>query len=274
MGDSVEKLEKATLFRVLGPLVMCFAIAGSSCHKQASDNGKAIDTGDERDAAEKVGEADQLYAQRGDLNKLRLGVALLRQARVADYGNYDAAWKLAKFDYYLGSHSTDERERDEAFREGIDCGKIAVQLQDKKADGHFWLGANYGGSAEHSTLAGLANVEDIRGEMEAVLKIDEGYQNGSAYLGLGQLYLQAPRVLGGDPQKAIENLEKGLRFGSTNALLRLRLAEAYHAAKRNADAEKQIEFIQKMTPDPNYMPEYKEAVDAAGKLAEKIKAEG
>jgi hypothetical protein len=30
----------------------------------------------------------------------------------------------------------------------------------------------------------------------------------SAYLGLGRLYLQAPRVLGGDVNKAIEHLEK------------------------------------------------------------------
>ena len=63
-------------------------------------------------------------------------------------------------------------------------------------------------------------------EMSAVLKLDEGFQNGSAYLGLGQLYLQAPRMLGGDKQKAIDYLEKGLRFGKDNALLHLRLAEA------------------------------------------------
>jgi len=32
----------------------------------------------------------------------------------------------------------------------------AVQLQNEKPDGHFWLGANYGGAAEHSTIQGLA----------------------------------------------------------------------------------------------------------------------
>ena len=61
-----------------------------------------------------------------------------------------------------------------------------------------------------------------------MIKLDEGFLAGSAYLGLGQLYLQAPRMLGGDRQKAVEYLEKGLRFGKDNALLRLRLAEAYH----------------------------------------------
>jgi len=251
-------------------LLQLAAIAGLSCRNQRSEVEKDPGQPDKTVATEKIAEADQLYSQREDLSKVRLSVAELRQARIADYGNYEAAWKLARASYYLGAHTTDERERDEAFREGSDVGKIAVQLDSGKPEGHFWLGANYGGAAEHSTLAGLSTVEDIRREMEAVLKIDEQFQGGSAHLALGQLYLQAPRLLGGDYQKAIEHLEKGLKSGSNNAMIRLRLAEAYSDTNRDAEARKQIEVILKMTPDPNYIPEYKEAVDKAKKLLEKI----
>jgi tetratricopeptide (TPR) repeat protein len=109
--------------------------------------------------------------------------------------------------------------------------------------------------------------------METVLKLDEGYQNGSAYLGLGQLYLTAPKALGGDTQKAVEYLEKGLRIGPNNALLRARLAQAYHAANRNGDAQNQIDAVLKMTPDPNYAAEQKDAADIVNKLAEKMKTD-
>lgn len=245
-------------------------MVGLSCRNQPSGAPEGSGDTDQEVAAQRIAEADKLYGQRDDLSKVRLGIALLRQARTADYGSYEAAWKAAKFNYYLAAHTEDERERDAAFREGIDIGKIAVQLQDGKADGHFWLGANYGGSAEHSTLAGLSSVEDIRREMETVIKIDEAYQGGSAYLALGQLYLQAPRILGGDYLKAIQYLEKGLKFGSDNALLRLNLAEAYHTANRDSDARKQIQFILSMTPNPDYLPEQKEAVDKAKKLLEKM----
>ena len=255
-------------------LLQLAAIAGLSCRNQRSEVEKDPGQPDKTVATEKIAEADQLYSQREDLSKVRLSVAELRQARIADYGNYEAAWKLARASYYLGAHTTDERERDEAFREGSDVGKIAVQLDSGKPEGHFWLGANYGGAAEHSTLAGLSTVEDIRREMEAVLKIDEQFQGGSAHLALGQLYLQAPRLLGGDYQKAIEHLEKGLKSGSNNAMIRLRLAEAYSDTNRDAEARKQIEVILKMTPDPNYIPEYKEAVDMAKKLLEKIDRTG
>jgi hypothetical protein len=247
-------------------------IASSSCRKAAPDSQAAVDQGDEQQAAASLAAAEPLYDQREELPKIRQAVALLRQARTADYGSYEAAWKLSRADYYLGEHTTDDSEREDIFREGIDAGKVAIQLQPNKADGHFWLGANYGGSGAHSTLASLSTVEDIRQEMETVLKLDEGYNSGSAYLGLGQLYLQAPRVLGGDSAKAISYLEKGLKFGANNALLRLRLAEAYAATNRDDDARKQIAVILSMNPQPGYVPEHNDGVAKAKKLQEKIAA--
>ena len=53
-------------------------------------------------------------------------------------------------------------------------------------------------------------------------------------------------------------------------MIRLRLAEAYADTNRDADARKQIEVILKMTPNPSYIPEYKEAAEKAKKLLEKI----
>lgn len=246
------------------------SVFGLSCSSHGPQTETATEQPTGTSEADRVAAADQLYSQREDLSKVRMCIAELRQARIADYGNYEAAWKLSRAAYYLGEHTTDETEREKAFREGSDLGKIAVQLDSNKPEGHFWLGANYGGAAKHSTLAGLSTVEDIRKEMEAVLKIDETYQGGSAYLALGQLYLQAPRLLGGDYQKAIEYLEKGLKFGSGNAMLRLRLAEAYEDTNRHSDARKQIDAILNMTPDSNYLPEYKDAVDQAKKLMEKM----
>ena len=86
--------------------------------------------------------------------KVRQAIVALRQVQADDPTNYDIAWRLAEFDYFLGSHSSDSGEKDKSFREGIEAGKLAVKLQDGKPEGHFWLGANYGGSAEMSTLAG------------------------------------------------------------------------------------------------------------------------
>lgn len=255
-------------------LLVCPAIGllilMSGCRDSGDQQGPAVDVGDEQQSAAKVAEAENLYNGRADMAKARSAVASLRAARAADYGNYEAAWKLARAAYFVGDHTTNADESTEMFRQGVDAGKAAVQLQPNKPDGHFWLGANYGGSAAHSTLAGLANIQDIQNEMNAVLKLDEGYQAGSAYMGLGRLYLEAPHVLGGDPEKAVQNLEKGLKFGSNNSLLRAFLAQAYQAVNRDADAKKQIEAVEAMTPDPNFLPEHQDALAKINKLKDKM----
>ncbi|HSE32955.1 MAG TPA: TRAP transporter TatT component family protein [Pyrinomonadaceae bacterium] len=251
-------------------LIVSLVASQNSCRKAATTTEKPIDTGDDNVAKAKLAEADTLYDGRTDMAKARVAVAALRQAQVADYGNYEVAWKLSRAAFFVGDHTKDDDEKDDMFRQGIEAGKVAVKLQPDKPEGHFWLGANYGGNASNSTLASLASVQDIRGEMETVIKIDESYQGGSAYLGLGRLYLQAPRVLGGDTKKAIEYLEKGLRFGANNSLLRYHLAEAYAADGRNAEARKQIEALMAINPDPKFAAEHNDAVNKAKKLQEKL----
>jgi tetratricopeptide (TPR) repeat protein len=245
--------------------LLLFAI---SCN----EGGRPVESpaADSASAAEDITQADQLYGQRADLIQLRRGIVALRQALTKDPGNYEAAWKLSKFNYYLATHTDDAKERDDAFKAGIDAGKTAVQLHNDKPDGHFWLGANYGGAAEHSAIQGLATVNDIQSEMQTVLRLDQGYQNGSAYMVLGLVYLNAPGIVGGDPKKAVEEMEKGLPFGEPNAFLHLHLAEAYKKVGRNDDARREVKKILDMTPDPNYLPEYKEASADAQKLLDQI----
>src|SRR5260221_10602535 len=95
---------------------------------------------DHQSTAAYISQADQMYAQREDLARLQQGIVLLRQAAVADPNSYEAAWRLAKFNYYLATH-IDSGARDQKLRDGIAAGKTAVQLQGDKPEGHFWLGA-------------------------------------------------------------------------------------------------------------------------------------
>jgi tetratricopeptide (TPR) repeat protein len=251
------------------PLVLLVLTAGSiSCRKAAT---ATADHASLRSTKEVVAEADGLYTQRTDLVKVRQAIVALRQAQADDRTSYDIAWRLAKYNYYLGAHTPEATEKSKAFHDGVEAGKLAVQLQNDKPDGHFWLGANYGGNAQISMLGGLSEVDDIRSEMETVLKIDERYQAGSAYMVLGQLYLEAPRILGGDVTKAIEYLEKGVKVGPNNEIIRAKLAAAYAAAHRNDDARKQIEMLMAMKPSPDFLPEHNDALAEVKKVEEKIK---
>src|SRR4029453_14316568 len=97
-------------------------------------------------------------------------------------GNYDAAWKLARATFYVGDNTNNDDEAEDMFRAGIASAKAAVKLQGGRPEGHFWLGANYGGDAERSTLAGLAAVQDIRNEMERVFNLTQSFEGARPYL--------------------------------------------------------------------------------------------
>src|SRR5690348_10019049 len=91
-----------------------------SCHPSATPNQLTPASSDAKAAADRIAEAETLYNGRDDLNKARVAVAALRQARTADYGNYEAAWKLSRAAFYVGDHTDNNSERDDMFREGIE----------------------------------------------------------------------------------------------------------------------------------------------------------
>jgi len=268
LGKNREMFRTAMVASAVASMVF----GGLACNRGGSESPASNAGADAKMATEKVAEAEPLYEGREDMNKARLAVIALRQAHTADYGNYEAAWKLSRAAFYVADRTDNDTERDNMFREGTEAGKAAAALQPNKPDGHFWLGANYGGTAAHSTLSNLSSFRDIKNEMETVLKLDESYQGYSAYLGLGRLYLSAPKVLGGDMSKAIEYLEKGVKLNPSNSVMRYYLAEAYQASNRDADAKKQLETILTMTPDPKYIAEHKDTIEKAKKLQEKIRA--
>lgn len=250
------------IFAVVIGLVSLFA----SCARQRAIETKPAET---VPFAELVAKADALYAERGSIESARQAAVMLRRARQSNYDSYEVVWKLARCDYYLGTREADEARQLQAFDEGIVAGKAAVELAPDSPEGHFWLGANIGGRAkEQGPLNALNAVGDIRREMETVIKLDEGFQAGSAYLALGQMDLEVPEILGGDPKRAVEELERGLRFGPDNPLLRLRLAQAYYEVKRRADARTQANAILKLKPIPGYQPEYDEATEEARHMLE------
>ena len=267
-GKAVRKRNK---IQRLYPALLVASLLGfalSSCSSRPEVREAAQD---KRAAAEMVTQADKLYSERAELNRAREGIILLRRALASDTGSYDAAWRLSRLNYFLGAHTSDESERDRAYSEGIEAGRRAVKLEEAKPEGHFWLGANLGGRAQTSMLSGLTAVDEIRHEMERVIQLDEGFQAGSAYMALGQVDLEAPRVMGGDSKRAVEVLEKGLRFGENNAPYHLRLAQAYLAVNRREDARRELNAILSMTPNPDYLPEYNDAVAEARKLLEQAK---
>ena len=218
---------------------------------------------------ETVTKCDALFKERADLAKLREAVKSLAAVRNADARNFEVEWKFAKFNYFLGKHSTNEKEKEKAFEEGAAAGRIASRVEPNKPDGYFWYAANLGEQAKLSPVTvGVKSVDDIKEAMNKVIEIDPKYQNASAYDGLAQVELSTAGLMGGKPEKAVEYLEKALTIDDDNTYLHLHLAEAYLATGKKAEAKKQLEYLLNMKPNPDYIPEHAETVEKAKKMLE------
>lgn len=218
---------------------------------------------------ETVTKCDSLFKERDDLAKLREAVKSLASVRNADARNYEVEWKFAKYNYFLGKHTTDEKEKEKAFADGVQAGRIASRIETNKPEGYFWYGANLGEQAKQSPVTvGVKSIDDIKEAMNKVIEIQPDYQSASAYDALAQVELNTAGMMGGKPEKAIEYLEKALTINKENTYVYLHLAEAYIAVGKKDEAKKQLDYLLKMKANPDYLPEYNETVEKAKKLLE------
>lgn len=214
-------------------------------------------------------QSEALFKQREDVVRLRESVEQLRKARDYRQRNFEVEWRFAKYNYFLGKQSKDDKESNTAFEEGRDAAKIASGLAPAKPEGYFWFAANLGELARKNMLTGIKSIGDVREALEKVVEIQPNYQDSSAYDVLAQIELET-RLYGGKAEKAIELLEKALETEKNNMNLHLHLGEAYLAVKKDAEARKQLEKVLSMKPNPDYLIESREAVEKAKKLLARL----
>jgi tetratricopeptide (TPR) repeat protein len=201
---------------------------------------------------------DDLYADRANLASARRAADIWSAELARDPRKFDAAWKLARADYWLGGHAP-EAERRAFYENGIAAGQKAIALQPMRPEGHFWLAANMGAMAESFGLRqGLKYRKQIKTELETVLKIDPSFQQGSADRALGRWYFKVPRLFGGSREQAEEHLRASLKYNERSTASHFFLAELYSDSGRTADARSELQKVLDAPIDPDWKPEDEE----------------
>lgn len=213
-----------------------------------------------------VREADRLFSHGEDAARDRQSLEIIERALATDTENYDLLWRQARACYYVGDEAA-EADKLKFFERGISAGQKAVALRSNGVEGHFWLGVAYGGYSEvKGALKALQTVKKIRAEMETVLKLNAAYEDGNAYLALGEMDRELPRLFGGDIRRSISQLEKGMSVAPRNTSIRLALAKSYLEAGRRDDANRQLEEILQTPVNSARSREQKSVQEKARKL--------
>ena len=203
-------------------------------------------------------DADALYAARENLASARQAAAIWADRLRRDPRDYEAAWKLARAQYWLGGRGPQE-ERKALLEDGIRAGRAAVAVAPSRPEGHFWIAANMGALAESFGLRqGLKYRGDIRDELLIVLKLDPAFQQGSADRALGRWYFKVPGLFGGSKQKSEEHLRRSLTYNPNSSSSLFFLAETLIALDRKADAKRELQKLLDAPVDPAWAPEDRE----------------
>jgi tetratricopeptide (TPR) repeat protein len=206
----------------------------------------------------RFGEAERLYADRANAASARRAADLWAAALARDPGSFDAAWKLARADYWLGGRGS-EAERRAYLETGIEAGRTAAALQPNRPEGHFWIAANMGALADSFGIRqGLKYRKEIRDELETVLRLDPAFGEGSADRALGRWYFKVPRLFGGDRKLAEEHLRKSLTYNPNSTVSHFFLAELLQDEGRKDDARAEYQKVLDAPLSQNWAPEDQE----------------
>ena len=211
-------------------------------------------------------EADRFYADRANLESARRAADIWRAALAADAHDFDAAWKLARADYWLGSHVA-ESERRAVYESGMEAARAALAAQPNRPEGHFWLAANMGALAESFGLRqGIKYRKPIKSELETVLRIDPAFQEGSADRALGRWYYKVPGLFGGSHKEAEAHLRASLTYNPNSTASHYFLAELLLDDGRKEEGRAELQKVIDAPLHPDWTPEDREFKEKARRL--------
>jgi tetratricopeptide (TPR) repeat protein len=215
---------------------------------------------------------DVLYRDRENLASAKKAAGIWESQLAANPKDFDAAWKLARGRYWLGTNGLPEPERKPALEGGIAAGRAAVAIDAKRPEGHFWAAANMGALAESYGLRqGIKYRGQIREGLETALKLDPAFLQGSADRALGRWYFRVPGLFGGSNKQSEIHLRKALTYGPQSVISHLFLADTLADLGRKDEARKEYQAAIDARVDPDWAPEDRRFKEQAKQLLQRLR---
>jgi hypothetical protein len=247
-------------------LALYIAASAGPAAAATTASGRQMTTAHALTQAAAASDPDGLYARRDDLSSARQAEGAWAQRLAANPRDFESAWKLARARYWLGGHAP-EAERRAMLEGGIAAGRTAAQLEPKRPEGYFWMAASMGALAESFGLRqGIKYRGDIKDTLLTVLKLDPGFQQGSADRALGRWYYKVPGLFGGSKKKSEEHLRRSLTYAPESTASHFFLAETLLDQGRRDEARAELQRVLDAPLDPDWTPEDREFKEKARAL--------
>ncbi len=149
-------------------------------------------------------------------------------------------FKLADTYFDMGNDLlTDDEKRIAAYEEAARLAQHSLELKEPDAEAHFLYAAALGRAAElKGVTASLLSIEEMRFHVTRALALKKDHVPSIHMAGM--MLEQLPRFLGGNPEAAIEYLERAVTLDPTYTHARLDLAKMYLKRKKPDLAKREL----------------------------------
>lgn len=125
------------------------------------------------------------------------------------------------------------------YARGRQVGERAVELAPRNPEAHLWYAINTARWAQtKGIMRSLFLLPTVKREIDTILTLDPRSVRGHSLA--GNVYLEVPRLAGGDRARAEEHFKKGLEIDPRFTVLRVDLARLYIADGRYAEARREL----------------------------------
>jgi tetratricopeptide (TPR) repeat protein len=127
----------------------------------------------------------------------------------------------------------------EGYERGRQLGERAVELAPRNPEAHVWYAINTARWGQtKGIMRSLFLLPTVQREIETILTLDPRSVRGHSLA--GNVYLEVPRLAGGDRAKAEAYFKKGLEIDPRFTVLRVDLARLYIGDGRYAEARQEL----------------------------------
>jgi tetratricopeptide (TPR) repeat protein len=135
--------------------------------------------------------------------------------------------------------ATTVEDKLEGYERGRRVGERAVELAPRNADAHLWYAINAGRWGQtKGIMRSLFLLPTVQREIDTILALDP--RSVRAYSLAGNVYMEVPRLAGGDRARAETYFKKGLEIDPRFTVLRVDLARLYIGDGRYAEARREL----------------------------------
>ncbi len=199
----------------------------------------------------RLAESDNYYKNRHKDSGYKMkAYNLCKEVLAGNSSDVDALWRMSRIYCMFGDDKTAKQDKLDRYNKAKSYAERAKAANSNLADAHFWYGVSLGRIGQTKGILNSLNLaKPVKDAFLKTLALDS--RHTSALDGLGVWYREVPGVAGGDLNKSVEYLKKGIAIDPNYSILYIDLAKTYIQQKNYAGARTQLNKCLSITNPTN-----------------------